>query len=377
MEQAALLFVNTALIFSCACMALVFIAIPLPINKGIKKYRISLRFLALAYLSVTAFKIYEMLVNAPTVNFIPIKSITLASFQALLFTFSLITLINPRLITWRYISIRFLPLGILFILYLIFAAYNKDLQLSTYTQVKLLASHPTVIIREIFFLYYIIQLIWLSRIFFREGHIYEEKITNFFSDVLTIQLNWIRYCFIAALGVGIIVCVSSLLVTRDTAFVLTIIYTLFYMAFGIYYIQYPRTFVIIDEAINGDEIITEDWPKSLQKYNWNELKQQVIKDKYYLRTDVNIEEMARYLKIGRTTLSLFIKNQEGMNFYSWITQLRIEEAKSLLSKYPNYSMTQITEMVGYSELSNFSRQFKRITSESPIQWRKNHVSNKY
>jgi AraC-like DNA-binding protein len=86
--------------------------------------------------------------------------------------------------------------------------------------------------------------------------------------------------------------------------------------------------------------------------------------------------MAQYLKIGRTTLSTFINNEEGMNFNSWINLLRVEEAKSLLIDYPHYNLTQISELIGYSEPSNFSRQFKLITSESPSVWRQTYLSEK-
>jgi len=92
-------------------------------------------------------------------------------------------------------------------------------------------------------------------------------------------------------------------------------------------------------------------------------------EKYYLKAGVTIEEMAQHLKIGRTTLSSFINCEEEMNFNLWINSLRVEEAKALLVEYPTYNLTQIAEMIGYSESSNFSRQFKLITNESPSVWR--------
>ncbi len=82
--------------------------------------------------------------------------------------------------------------------------------------------------------------------------------------------------------------------------------------------------------------------------------------------------MSQYLKIGRTTLSTFINNEEGMNFNMWINTLRIEESKKILIEFPDYNLAQIAEMVGYSESSNFSRQFKQVAKVSPSVWRQSH-----
>jgi len=113
----------------------------------------------------------------------------------------------------------------------------------------------------------------------------------------------------------------------------------------------------------------EEPSKNKGRIVWADLKNTILTEKYYLKPEVNIEEMARYLKIGRTSLSRFINNEEGLNFNAWINMLRIEESKLFLVKYPDYTLIEISEMVGYSESSNFSRQFKQLTSKSPSVWR--------
>jgi len=79
--------------------------------------------------------------------------------------------------------------------------------------------------------------------------------------------------------------------------------------------------------------------------------------------------MAQFLKISRTTLSGLINKEEGMNFYMWINILRIKEAQQLLVENPNYSIATVSEMVGFTEHSNFSRQFKLVANTSPSEWR--------
>jgi AraC-like DNA-binding protein len=41
---------------------------------------------------------------------------------------------------------------------------------------------------------------------------------------------------------------------------------------------------------------------------------------------------------------------------------------------PDESLSVIAEKVGYTEHANFSRQFKLITGESPLLWKKQQIS---
>jgi AraC-like DNA-binding protein len=229
-----------------------------------------------------------------------------------------------------------------------------------------------MLVREFFLFFYIFQLVYLTRLFFRQERLFEKMIDNYFSDKLQLYLPGVRYCYYAALSVGIGAGASCFLFSKGWELIFTIIYALFYLGFGIYYIQYPRTFIFIEPAINVTENNKAEFAGTNKRINWIQLKKQILEDKYYLGEGVNIQEMAQYLKIGRTSLSTFINNNEGMNFNLWINNLRVEEAKSLLLAYPHYSLAQIAELVGYSEASNFSRQFKQITAETPSVWRQKH-----
>jgi AraC-like DNA-binding protein len=105
-----------------------------------------------------------------------------------------------------------------------------------------------------------------------------------------------------------------------------------------------------------------------RKISWSVLRAKIIRDKYYTRMGVNIEDMAQYLNIGRTTLSGMINKEENVNFNTWIGMLRVDEAIRIFNENPEYTIAQVSEMVGYSEPSNFSRQFKNIIGQSPSEW---------
>ena len=368
----ALLIVDTAYIVVCIAMAIFFLALPLPSNKGLNNYRLSLRFLSGAYLIMAILNILVMVFGVSLDNFISIEILTMASLQASLFAITLIILLKPQFNTKSYLIKQIIPVLNLNILYLLVANIWGNPIIADFDELIRLAFHPAIIVRILFLLYYIFQLVYLTRLFFAQERLFENKIDNYFADNLKLHLPGVRYCYYAALSIGIGALISCFVLSNKWELIFTVIYALFYMAFGIYYIQYPRTFIYIEPAIYVQENSRDEFSKVNRRINWIQLKKQILEDKYYLADGVNIQEMAQYLKIGRTTLSTFINNNEGMNFNLWINKLRVEEAKSLLIECPNYSLAQIAELVGYSEASNFSRQFKQITTESPSVWRQNN-----
>jgi len=369
MEHYIFLIVHAALIMGCISMAIVFLVLPLPAGVGLQKYRNSLRFLSGAYLTLALIQSLDILFNLITVNMISMETLTVASIQALLFTFSLITLLNPTFITNRTLSYHMLPIITFIILYSISTFIRGNPQLPAFVDLRSNALHPTVVIRELFLVFYILQLIYLVRLFRNQVRKYETTIENYFAEKTPTFLRWVKYCFYAALVVGICALLSCFMFTSQMILVFNIAYTIFYIAFGLYYIQYPGTFMYIEDAISPRLYNREDLIKTNKQLAWDELKMMIMENRYYLKEGVNIEDMARLLKIGRTSLSTHINNNEKMNFNAWINTLRMEEAKRLMIEYPTFNLTQIAEMTGYSESSNFSRQFKQMMGQSPLVWR--------
>jgi AraC-like DNA-binding protein len=58
-----------------------------------------------------------------------------------------------------------------------------------------------------------------------------------------------------------------------------------------------------------------------------------------------------------------------VDFRTWRTGLRIEEAKRLLLENKEASINIIAEASGFSDKSNFHRQFVKIVGCSPKDWR--------
>lgn len=373
MEDNAILIVSTAEVMSCIVMAFVFLALPLPKKKGLNKYRISLRFLSGAYILLALMKICLLYLNLKFINIISIESLIISSLQAILFSIALITLINPNFNGFRYIFNKISILLILFLTSLIVSYRWGNPEISTFQELIYNFWQPCILIRQITLLYYIYLLIVLTKEFQAQEKNYLKEIDNYYADNLTLKLTWVKYCFYAALVIGLIALYSFIVISEEFSLFLDILFALFYLFFGLFYIQYPRTFEYIEPAFTTNDAQATELSKNIKRNNWSELKAQIVSEKYYLKAGVNIADMAQHLKIGRTSLSNMINNEEKMNFNSWINLMRIEDAKRIITDKPNINMANVAETVGYSELSNFSKQFKLITNESPNSWRNENI----
>ena len=363
---------NALLAVVCGLMGTSFLSLHVPKKEGLLNYRISLNVLASAYfvLGLLALTVLIFNLSDNSREFFTYVITAISSLQALLFTFTLITLINPRYIKIRYLVYHLIPFLIFTFLFIISNLIFGNPEIANLTDIPQNFSNPTIWIRLLFFGFYIFQLIYYSYLFINEAKRYDNELLEYFSEVFQLKMRWVRIAFFAALVVGITAMISYFF-PKEYDWIFNLVYAIFYFGFAQEYIKYNRIFSIIEPAILVETSEVSTGQSKLRiKTDWSYYKNEVSAHRYYCEVGINIEEMARKLNIGRTTLSTFINREEGVNFNTWINKLRIEEAKHLLIENPDYSIAIISEMVGYTEQANFSRQFKQITGESPLVWRK-------
>ena len=94
-----------------------------------------------------------------------------------------------------------------------------------------------------------------------------------------------------------------------------------------------------------------------------------VKEKRYRRCDQSHDEIARELNTSNKILNFYFSKVLKQDFRTWRTELRVVDAKILLLERKELSIQLISEMVGFSDRSNFHRQFTKIVGCSPKQWR--------
>ena len=94
-----------------------------------------------------------------------------------------------------------------------------------------------------------------------------------------------------------------------------------------------------------------------------------VKEKRFREYDKSREEIVQELHTTKEVFHLYFATVKGVDFKTWRTGLRIEEAKKLLLENKGVSTNIIGEVAGFSDRSNFYRQFVKIVGCSPKQWR--------
>jgi two-component system response regulator YesN len=83
----------------------------------------------------------------------------------------------------------------------------------------------------------------------------------------------------------------------------------------------------------------------------------------------SIPELAALAGITAFTLKRIFKKEEGQSLVTFYRTARMNKAKELL-RTTNETIQMIAEAVGYTEGNNFQNTFKRVTSCTPGEWRK-------
>ena len=95
-------------------------------------------------------------------------------------------------------------------------------------------------------------------------------------------------------------------------------------------------------------------------------------EKPYLNPEFRLLDLRQVLPLNRTYLSQLINTEYGCNFYQYVTNYRIDEAKRLMREHPNMKMQDVAEQCGFSSPTVFARVFARETGVAPRDWSANN-----
>lgn len=83
--------------------------------------------------------------------------------------------------------------------------------------------------------------------------------------------------------------------------------------------------------------------------------------------DIGLTELSDLVHMNQAYLSVLFKEEVGMSFIKYLTQIRIEKAKELLAD--NYKNTEVCRLVGYQNYPYFCEIFKKETGKTPGEFR--------
>jgi len=96
----------------------------------------------------------------------------------------------------------------------------------------------------------------------------------------------------------------------------------------------------------------------------------------HLTSPLALEEVARHAGVSPCHFCKVFKRATGLTFTDFVNRARVEHAKRLLLK-PQTRITEVAYDVGFQSLSQFNRSFRRVTSQSPTEFRSHQKPQRY
>lgn len=217
------------------------------------------------------------------------------------------------------------------------------------------------------------------------------EIEEYYDEDETYRLKWIRFCYIIAMLTNLFILVyGAMYAFLDCRLLIAQIYTAWYLIYMLYltsnFISFIGSHKLVLDAVARPALSNafnrtshaERMKKKAQEEELNVDREfhklekalgEWVEQKLYCEYAKSREEIAQELNTTKEMLYHYFQVKKGVDFKTWRTQLRIEEAKRLLLENREVSTNIIGEAAGFSDRSNFHRQFVRFVGCSPKQWR--------
>lgn len=90
--------------------------------------------------------------------------------------------------------------------------------------------------------------------------------------------------------------------------------------------------------------------------------------------DISLEQIAALVNLSPFYVSKMFKEETGQNYVEFLTDCRIEKAKSLLAD-PRRSLKEIAFETGYRDPNYFSKVFRKVTGLAPSEFRRQRIGD--
>lgn len=93
----------------------------------------------------------------------------------------------------------------------------------------------------------------------------------------------------------------------------------------------------------------------------------------HLSEDVSLHILSEEFHLNSQYISQLFKNEIGVNFLTYLTNIRMEHAKKLLLS-SSLSIAEVSEQPGYGDYRVFTKVFKKSEGITPSQYRRDFLS---
>lgn len=289
--------------------------------------------------------------------------------------------LTGRKVTWQ---LAMAHLGIYFLYIALILLFKGDMELiASNGFLKLTESSPTI-------MYYyavpmaisgLVYCIW--DLFLLKEH--QNRISQIFSSHEKINLNWVRYLVYSFFVIFIVTSFTIFGATQfqifpmDSAFATVgIVLSFFLIAFGFYGLK--QTTVFSNMKYDAPENKVEAYAKSgltEEKIEQGaaKIENTMTSERLFLDDELTLDLLSQKCEMPSSHISQIINQHFQMNFYDFVNQYRIDEAKKMLLsiEYDKLSVLGIAYDCGFKSKSSFNRYFKKFCGTTPSEFKKNQA----
>ncbi len=345
-------------------LSAVMFMIPIQHTVRWKNFRTGRNTLAIAYIVLGLLMIIDGTTNDGNRDSSGMFTLIVAFFQALLYTKICILFLKPRSIDNKQYKV----------LLVAFTIFSAGLATSYIVDSETFKS-----LFQIGIGLYTLMLIYCTVSFSKNYSSTLKHLEYVYDEDMYYKLRWVKGCFYSALIVGVVAWFMAVFYNSITINIIGIfLYSIYYLCMVGYFMRYVSDYGFIlksdtVDAARPEIIAAESKPSVPDKNLEKRLEERLgkwVEMKKFRDSNKRVEEIVDELGTTRSALNDYTNSRYGMNFRAWRNLLRIEEAKHLLveSEIP---VADIYFVVGFTDRSNFHRQFKEIVGETPMQYRNN------
>lgn len=219
---------------------------------------------------------------------------------------------------------------------------------------------------------FIFQFVHLGYFLFKNLKIvnyYSKRLTSEYSNI-DVKINWLKYFNIALIIILIfsVIFLYILLVTDIYRRHLDYIYVIpIGLLFNFISFKFMRTEwrpIENNSKYEGSSLNQDEIPDYIIKLN-----RLMENEKVYLNNVIRLSDLSEMMTINKHHLSQIINQYYGLSFYDFINQFRVNEAKNIIIKHPEYKLLQVAFDSGFNNKTSFVNAFKKFEKVPPSKFR--------
>lgn len=260
-------------------------------------------------------------------------------------------------------------------LYLLFQSNSYKLILMESTSDKPLISLIVGSLIPFYGLAYIILAIF-------EAKKFNKEIRQNYSNIEKVKLDWL---VILLFGIAVIwvLEVIQYIITRGLTESNIPMYILIYISIsiliytiGFFALKLPQVFISeVEENPKSESYSKSGLSEERANEILNKLENYIVSEKPFTKNDLKSAELAEAIDTSLHNLSEVLNRNLNQSFYDYVQSYRISEVKRLIEKDKEKQFTLLAHAMaaGFSSKSSFNTTFKKITNQTPSEYRESII----